>query len=86
MEEVISQNFSLFQALEEVDLHRIYRQNIPNDYLFSSKLQKTVKTSPCFKFVGLPLEINIHVYVWPSKILCFLTDLKFYTTLKNIVQ
>ena len=24
-------------------------------YHFSSKLQKTVKTSPCFKFVGLPL-------------------------------
>ena len=36
----------------EVVLHRIYRKNIPKDYHFSSKLQKTVKTSPCFKFVG----------------------------------
>ena len=57
MGEVISQNCltSLFQAQGEVVLHRIYRKNIPKDYHFSSKLQKTVKTSACFKFVGLPL-------------------------------
>ena len=48
-------HFSLYQAQREVVLHRIYRKNIPKDYHFSSKLQKTVKTSPCFKFVGLPL-------------------------------
>ena len=30
-------------------------KNIPKDYRFSPKLQNTVKTSPCFKFVGLPL-------------------------------
>ena len=39
-------HFSLYQAQGEVVLHRIYRQNIPKDYHFSSKLQKTVKTSP----------------------------------------
>ena len=49
---------SLFQAQGEVVLHRVYRKNIPKDYHFSSKLQKTVKTSPCFKFVGLPQEIR----------------------------
>ena len=49
--------FSLFQAQGEVVLHRIYRKNIPKDYHFSSELQKKVKTSPCFKFLGLPLGI-----------------------------
>ena len=48
-------HFSLFQVQGEVVLHRIYRKNIPKDYHFSSKLQKMVKTSPWFKFVGLPL-------------------------------
>ena len=54
-------HFSLFQARGEVILHSIYRKNIPKDYHFSSKLQKTAKTSPCFKFVGLPL--NMHVFI-----------------------
>ena len=44
--------FSLFQAQGEVVLYWIYRKNILKDYHFSSKLQKMVKTSPCFKFVG----------------------------------
>ena len=47
-------HFSLFQVQGEVVLHRIYRKNSSKDYHFSSKLQKTVKTSPCFKLVGLP--------------------------------
>ena len=42
-------SFSLFQALGEEVLHRIYRKNIPKDYHFSSKLRKTFTTSPCFK-------------------------------------
>ena len=40
-------HFSLFQAQGEVVLHRIYRKNIAKDYHFSSKLKKTIKTSPC---------------------------------------
>ena len=35
-----------------------FYKNIPKDYHFSSKLQETVKT-PCFKFVGLPLDNNL---------------------------
>ena len=51
--EVISQNFPThFQAQGEVVLIRIYRKNIPKDYHLSSNLQKTVKISPYFKFVG----------------------------------
>ena len=50
-------HFSLFQAEGEVVLHRIYRKNIPKVHHFSSELQKMVKTSPCFKFVGLPLHL-----------------------------
>ena len=55
----LSHFFSLFQAQEKVILHRIYRKNIPKDNLFSSKLWKIkmVKTSPCFKFVGLSLQL-----------------------------
>ena len=51
MGEVISQkrsHFSLFQAQGELVLHGIYRKNFPKDYHFSSKLQRMVKTSPCF--------------------------------------
>ena len=61
MGEVVSQNchFFLFQAQGEVVLHRLYRKNIPNEHHFSSKLRKTIKTSPCFKFVGLSLEIDV---------------------------
>ena len=51
-------HFSLFQARGEVVLHRIYRKNIPKGYHFSLKLQKMVRTSPCFKFVGFPLNTH----------------------------
>ena len=51
-------HFSLFQAQGEVVLHKVYRKNVPKDNHFSSKLQKTVKTSPCIKFVGLPLHMT----------------------------
>ena len=58
--EVISQNcpISPFIKLREKWFYiGIYRKNIPKDYHFSSKLQNMVKTSPCFKFVGLPLTV-----------------------------
>ena len=61
MGEVISQNcptspFFKLKPQGQVVLHRIYRKNIPKDYHFSSKLEKIVKTSPCFNCVGLPLS------------------------------
>ena len=45
--EVISENCptSPFFKLRE----KYYRKNIPKDYHFSSKLQKAIKTSPCFQ-------------------------------------
>ena len=39
---------------------RIYRKNIPKDYHFCSKLWKTVKSSPCFKFLVLSQLLLIY--------------------------
>ena len=44
-------------------------------FTFFSKLQKTVKTSPCFKLVGLPPDLYDIIFVTTFNLLYFLNGL-----------